>query len=72
MLREISYYPLFGVPLIVYLGVTTLTLFLLTAILVILLRRRIIKTPLKWHYRFAYLSLTVGIIHGTLALLAYL
>lgn len=71
MLRELSYYPIFGIPTIVYLGITTLTLFIITALLALLIRRRIIKTSLPWHYRFAYLSLIIGIIHGTLGLLAY-
>jgi len=72
MLRELSYYPIFGIPTIVYIGITTLILFMTTALLAVMIRRRIIKTTLPWHYRFAYLSITIGIIHGTLGLLAYL
>ena len=72
MFHEISYFSLFGIPTIVYLGITTLTLFMITALLALLVRRRITKTPLAWHYRFAYLSLSIGIIHGSLGLLAYI
>jgi len=68
MLPEIAYYPIFDIPTIVYFGVTTITLCIITALLAVLIRR-IIKTNLSWNNRIAYLSLTIGIIHGRIGLI---
>jgi uncharacterized membrane protein len=71
MLEQITYYPILDIPFIVYLGVFTIFLFLITAIIAALKRRGKIKISINWHYRFAYISLILGFIHGILALLTY-
>jgi hypothetical protein len=71
MLEEITYYPIFNIPFIVYLGIFTIFLFLINAIIALLRRKGKIKVSIYWHYRFAYLSIIFGLIHGILALLAY-
>jgi len=71
MLKEISYYTIFGVPIIVYLGSATLILFIITAFLALLIQKRMIKTSIQWHFRIAYISIVVGIIHGGLGILTY-
>jgi len=70
MFQEITYYLIFGIPFIIYLGAITLTFFSITIILAFLIRRRIIKTKIRWHFRFAYLSIILGIIHGSLGMLS--
>lgn len=70
MLANIAYYPVFGKPLILYWGVLTLTSFLLTALIGFLNYRGIHKIPFRWHLRLAILSISLGIIHGTLGILA--
>jgi hypothetical protein len=71
MFQEISYAPIFGKPLIMYLGIITLSSFLFTASIAILNFRGIQKIPFLWHPRFAALSICLGIIHGSLGILAY-
>lgn len=71
MFQEITYAPVFGKPLILYLGVTTLSSFLITASIGILNFRGIQKIPFVWHPRFAALSICLAIVHGSLGILAY-
>jgi hypothetical protein len=71
MFQEITYAPIFGKPLIMYLGILTLSSFLFTASIAILNFRGIRKLPFVWHPRFAALSIFLAIIHGSLGILAY-
>ncbi|MCK5300553.1 MAG: hypothetical protein KAJ21_01530 [Thermoplasmatales archaeon] len=71
MLENITYYPIFDIPFIVYLGIITILLFFLTALIAFLRRKGKIKISIKWHYYLAYISITLGLIHGILVLLAY-
>jgi len=71
MFQEITYAPVFGKPLIMYLGIITLASFLFTASIAILNFRGIRKIPFVWHPRFAALSICLAIIHGSLGILAY-
>ena len=71
MLQEITYYLIFGIPFVVYLGIITIVIFVLTALLALLKRKGKIKISIQWHYRLAYLSIILGIIHGTLGVIAY-
>jgi len=72
MLENITYYPIFNIPVIIYLGIVTILLFSITAIIALLKRKGKTKISIEWHYRLAYLSIILGFIHGFLALLAYL
>jgi hypothetical protein len=71
MLSSIAYFPIFGKPLILYLGIITLLSFLITATLGLLIYNGK-KIPFKVHPSMAGIALTLGIIHGTLALSIYL
>lgn len=72
MLENISYYSIFGKPLIVYLGILTLISFLFTASIAILNKKGIKFIPFKWHPRMAIISLSLGLIHGFLAMMHYI
>ncbi|OGM19750.1 hypothetical protein A2686_05350 [Candidatus Woesebacteria bacterium RIFCSPHIGHO2_01_FULL_38_10] len=72
MLRNISYFSIFGKPLIMYLGILTLSSFLFTALIGFLNFKGIHKIPFKWHPRMAAISITLALIHGLLGILAYL
>ena len=72
MFQEITYYLIFGIPFIVYLGIITIIMFLITAFLAIFRRKGIIKTSVQWYFRFAYLSIILALIHGFLGISAYL
>jgi hypothetical protein len=71
MFQEITYYLIFGIPFIVYLGVVTIFMFIITASLALLKRKGKIKISINWHYRLAYISIILGLIHGFLGILAY-
>ncbi|MFH1427162.1 MAG: hypothetical protein ABIG60_01370 [Patescibacteria group bacterium] len=72
MLVKISYYLIFGKPLIMYLGILTLLLFFFTALIAILNKKRIQAIPFKWHVRMAIISFSFAAIHAILGILAYL
>ncbi len=72
MLQEITYYLIFGIPFIVHLGLVVLMLFVVTALLALLKRKQKIKYSIQWHYRLAYLSIILGLVHAVLGLLAYI
>lgn len=71
MLESISYYLIFGRPLILYLGVLTLSSFLITALIGYTTLHGKPVAPFKWHPRMAAISIALAIIHGSLAILHY-
>jgi len=71
MLTGISYFMIFGRPLIMYLGMVTLLMFLVTASIAILNMKGIVTLPFAWHPRLAVLSICLALIHGMLGILAY-
>jgi hypothetical protein len=71
MFQEISYYLIFGKPLIMYLGILTLCLFLITASIAIMNMKGIRTIPFKWHPRMAVIAICCAAIHGVLGVLAF-
>jgi hypothetical protein len=72
MFQEITYYMIFGIPFIVYLGIITILMFMATATLAVLKRKGKIKYSIQWHYRLAYLSILLGVIHSILGISIYI
>ena len=73
MFENFTYYPIFNIPLIVYLGVITIFIFIVTALIAYLKRKgKFKKLSIKWHYYLAYVSIILGLLHGILALIAYI
>jgi len=72
MFQEITYYLILGIPFIVYLGIVTMLMFGITALIAFLKRKGRMKLSISWHYRLAYLSLMLAVIHGFLGILAYM
>jgi len=72
MLQEISYYLIFGRPLILYLGIITFFSFLVTASIPALSRRGVVKIPISWHVRMAGFSIVLGLLHGALGIAVYM
>lgn len=72
MFQEITYYLIFGRPLIMYLGILVLLSFLFTASIAVMNKKGIHRIPFRYHPRMAAVSITLGVIHGILAMLAYL
>ena len=71
MLQAIAFYPVFGKPFIMYLGILTLTGFLATAAIAVANRHGIHTIPFVWHPRLAVLSIACAVIHGTLGILMF-
>ena len=71
MFQEFTYYLIFGIPFVVYLGVLTIFMFFITALIAILNRKTKRKISVKWHFRFAYISIILALIHGIFGILAY-
>lgn len=71
MFQEITYHLIYGIPFIVYLGILTILFFIITALLALFKRKGKIKISIKWHYRLAYISILLGVIHGLLGIMAY-
>ena len=73
MVAGIALYPIFGKPLIGYLGAITYASFLLTASIGFTTYKGIKGwLPFRWHPRMAAFSLTLGAIHGFLGLSIFL
>jgi len=72
MFQEITYYLIFGIPFIVYLGIITVLMFILTAVIALLKRKGKMKYSIKWHYLLAYISILLGIIHSILGISLYI
>ena len=71
MLQNITYFLIFGKPLIMYLGIITLLSFLITATLGVMIIKGIGKIPFKWHMTMAVISIALTVIHGVLGILIY-
>lgn len=72
MLQEFSYYLIFGLPFILYLGIIVLLMLFFTSLIAYLRKKGKTKISVQWHYRFAYITIILALIHGLLGLLAYL
>ncbi len=72
MLQNISYFLIFGKPLIFYLGITTLILLISTATIGYLIIKGGGKVPFKWHMWLAAITLIIAAVHGGLGILLYL
>jgi hypothetical protein len=71
MLQNITYFLIFGKPLIMYLGIITFLSFLMTALLGALIIKSGGKIPFNWHMNMAKLSILLAIIHAVLGILLY-
>jgi len=70
-IRNISYFLIFGKPLILYGGILTLLSFLFTALISILNSKGNHTISFAWHKRIAIISICLGIIHGLMGILSY-
>ncbi|MDD5181789.1 MAG: hypothetical protein PHC66_01300 [Candidatus Nanoarchaeia archaeon] len=75
MLQNISYFMIFGKPLIMYLGILVLLLFLTTASLGYMIFKGIklngVPVKLNWHKAFAISAITLGLLHAILGILLF-
>jgi len=71
MLRQITYYLIFGKPLILYLGILALLALLFTAIIGYLNLKGNQKIPFKWHLVAARVAIMLALAHALLGILTY-
>jgi hypothetical protein len=71
MFQDITYFLIFGKPLIMYLGILTLLAFLFTASIAVMNLKGIHTIPFKWHPRCAQFAIVLALVHGVLGVLAY-
>jgi hypothetical protein len=72
MLQDITYFLIFGKPLIMYLGILTLFAILLTASIAVLNKKGIRTIPFRWHPVCAGCAIILALVHGLLGIMAYL
>lgn len=71
MFQEITYFLIFGKPLIMYLGILTLLAILFTAAIAGMRLKGIRTIPFKWHPWCAAIAIFLALVHGLLGMLAY-
>ena len=71
-LSTITYYPIFGIPFIVYLGIATLSFIIITFVFGWLNFKHPGKIQFKWHIRMATIALILAFLHGFLGVMLYL
>jgi len=72
MLLGIIFQRYFGLPLIAWGGIVTLLSLLTTATFGYTMYKGLNPLPIKWHFRLALLTIILALIHGLVALLAFL
>jgi hypothetical protein len=68
MFAQIAYHPFFGLPVVAYLGMLTLLLFIFTASVGYSNFKGKSILPFKWHPRLAVTALIFALIHAIFAL----
>ena len=70
MLEWLTFFRIFGLPVILWGGLVTLAMLLLTAALAVLMRQGA-NIPVRWHIYAGYATIALALFHGILGLLAY-
>jgi len=68
-LLVIAYYPILGLPLIIWSSLLTLLLFAFTAAIPLLHLNRVLRLSIKWHMTIAIIALILGLIHAIVGIL---
>jgi len=69
MLEWFTYFKIIGLPLIVWIGIITFICLIITAAIPISNKRGWTQINLQWHFRFAYTSIGLAVIHGFLGIM---
>ncbi len=72
MIAKIIFIQFLGLPLIVWGGMFTFLCLIVTALIAYLTVKNIKPMPVKWHVHMAWLTIILGLIHGLVAILAFL
>ncbi len=66
LLDGIIYYRIFGMPLLLYVGILALLSILITAAIAL---RGVTRSSVRWHHKMAFLSIGLALVHGTLGIM---
>lgn len=72
MIHNLALAPFLGLPAVAVGGILTFLLLISTATIGILNMKGITIIPLKWHFRLAFATLVIGIIHAIFGLSIFL
>ena len=72
MIYQIAFQVIFGLPLVAWGGLATLASLLITATLGFLYHTGRAHFRFKWHWIAAITTIILGLVHGTIAMLALL
>lgn len=70
-LQQLAYYPLWGKPIVMYLGIFSFLVLIATAITGYMRSKGSQTIDFKWHRRLAYLLIILTIFHALLGLSSY-
>lgn len=70
MFTQITFYKILGLPLLMWGGIFTFILLLITALVAYLTVKNIRPYPVKLHYQLAIIVIILSLIHGLAAILA--
>ncbi len=72
MIHKAAFFPIFGHPLIIYIGILTVVCILCTATIGLLNYKGIKIIPFKWHIIFAVTTISLALVHGLFGLSIFL
>lgn len=69
MSASVAYFMIFGIPLVIWFGISTFIGLVTTATLGILVLKGLYHIPFKWHMRMAAVTILLAVTHVLLVLL---
>jgi cytochrome b561 len=72
MIALITFYPILGLPLIAWGGMFTFLCLIITASIAYLTVNNIKPLPVNWHYKMAWLTIILSVLHGLAAILSFI
>jgi uncharacterized integral membrane protein len=72
MFAQIAFFKILGQPVVIYLGIVALLLFLFAALIAMMNMKGNYKISPKWHPIIARIAIIIALVHGLLIFLALL
>ena len=71
MLEQITYFEIFGLSILVLLGILAFIFLILTALVPILRKKQVWNLPMQYHFIFARITIVFAVLHAFLRIMAY-
>jgi hypothetical protein len=72
MIRDIAFFSVLGLPLVLIGGIFVFIMVLSTALIPTLNRKGLAKIPMRYHFWLARITILFGLVHGVLAAGAFM